>query len=105
MAFLDKKVISGDAPTYAEMCAAGVIKYFEERTLAATPIGNGTLLSALVKGGAGFAAKSFGGGGSLANAAALAFSVDAIEDALTALFTGNVIGNLGWGGNSTGGDW
>ena len=89
MAFLDiSKKITTTAPDYAMMVSAGAIKYGEERLLSTTVVGNGTLKSAAVKGVLGIVAKEMLGG-FWGNASALAFTTDAVEDALFALMGAN----------------
>jgi len=56
------------------------VKTIEERLLAATPVGNGTIGSGIVKGILGFATGKLGKGSKLTNIAATAFVVDCAED-------------------------
>jgi len=93
MVLLGEKVTS-QAPDLLMMAGAGVVKYAEERVLAATPVGNGTLLSAGVKGAISIGAHHFGKGNKYADMVALGFMVDAVEDGLTALLGGTGIGNM-----------
>jgi len=83
------------------LAIAGVTKYFEER-LFATFIGNGTLMSGAVKLGIGMATQSFLGNNKWANAVALGFGIDGVEDILTSLLgatgsTGTFGGGQGQG--------
>ena len=93
MAFLNKNVTKAPVD-YSTMIVAGVVKYGEERALAPI-IGNGTLVSAAVKGVAGYAAHHFVGGGTIGDGVALGFTVDAVEDALTAIIGGGLGGIIG----------
>jgi hypothetical protein len=97
MAILTKAVTT-KAPNIIDAFGAGAVKFAEERILASTPVGNGTLVSGAVKLGIGVAANKFIGGGFLGNSVSLGFTVDGVEDVLTA-----VMGrNFGLGGQSTG---
>ncbi len=98
MAFLSQKVTS--APVgYDVMLGAGLVKYAEERVL--TPyIGNATLMSGAIKAAAGFASHKFLDGGLIGNSVSLGFTVDAVEDILTALIGGNIFGGLGGNSNN-----
>ena len=81
--------ITDKVPDYAMMLSAGVIKYGEERLLASVPVvGNGTLKSAAIKGVLGIVSKEMLGG-FWGNACALAFTTDAVEDALYSLMGAN----------------
>ncbi len=91
MAILTRKVTTR-APTLVDAVGAGLVKFAEERALAATPIGNGTVMSGAVKLGIGYAAQRFIGGGTLGNAVSLGFTVDGVEDILTAVLFGGAIG-------------
>ena len=93
MAFLSKNVTRRPVD-YSTMIVAGLVKYGEERALAGI-VGNGTLTSAAVKAGAGYMAHKFVGGGTIGDGVALGFTVDAVEDVLTALFSGNALGIFG----------
>jgi hypothetical protein len=75
--------------------------------LASTFVGNGTLLSAGVKGAISIGAHHFGGGHKVGDMIALGFMVDAVEDGLTALLgSGSLFGGLGLGsGNATASSW
>jgi len=66
------------------LAIAGLTKYFEER-LFATFIGNGTLMSGAIKLGIGMATQSFLGNNKYANAVALGFGIDGVEDILTSV--------------------
>lgn len=102
MAFLNQKVTTG-AVDYPTLIGAGLVKYFEERTLAPF-VGNGTLISGAVKGAAGFVAHKYGGGGIVGNSLALGFTVDAVEDGLTAVI-GPVMNTLMSGGTAQNDNW
>lgn len=102
MAFLNQKVTTG-AVDYPTLIGAGIVKYFEERALAPF-VGNGTLLSGAVKGAAGFVAHKYGGGGIVGNSVALGFTVDAVEDGLTAVI-GPLLGNVFGGGQAGNENW
>lgn len=106
MVLLGEKVTS-QAPDLVTMVGAGVVKYAEERMLASTFIGNGTLLSAGVKGAISLGAHHFAKGHKIGDMVALAFMVDAVEDGLTAVLgSGNLLGGLGLGGgNATASTW
>jgi len=105
MAILGQKVTK-EAPSYITMLGAGVVKYAEERALAATPIGNGTLVSGAVKLGIGYAAHHFVGGNQLGDMVSLGFTVDGVEDVITGVLGGNILGGLlGGGGNSSASNW
>lgn len=80
--------VTSRAPSYATFAAAGVIKYLEERLLATTAIGNGTYMSGAVKLGLGAVAKEIGGSSMLADAAAIAFITDGVEDVITQFMSG-----------------
>lgn len=99
MAFLGAKVTT-TAPDYTDMLGAGVVKYVEERALALTPVGNANIVSALVKGGIGYAAHKTMDGG-IGNMISLGFTVDAVEDGITAIL-GMFLGGSGMFGQ--GGD-
>ncbi len=99
MALLGAKVTTSPVD-YTTMVGAGLVKYGEERILAPY-IGNATLMSGAIKGVAGFAAHKFLDGGLIGNSLSLGFTVDAVEDILTALIGGNM-GGL-FGGNNDGG--
>ena len=89
MAFLDiSKTVTTKAPDYLMMVSAGAIKYGEERFLSTTPVGTGTLKSAAVKGIIGIVAKEMLGG-FWGNSVSLAFTTDAVEDALFAVMGAN----------------
>jgi hypothetical protein len=107
MVLLNEQVTS-KKPTLVTYAGAGVIKYFEESLLAATPVGNGNLISATVKGAIGLGIHQFGGEGTIQDMASMAFVIDAVEDGVTALFNGNYLGNaagLLGGGNATADNW
>lgn len=99
------KTVTHSAPDYLTMLGAGVVKYGEERILAATPVGNGTLVSGAVKLGIGYAAHAFLGGNKLGDMASLGFTVDGVEDVLQAVLGGNVLGGLLGGGNANANNW
>lgn len=96
MAILTKAVTT-KAPTIVDAFGAGVVKFVEERALAATPIGNGTIVSGAVKLGIGYAANRFVGGGLLGNSLSLGFTVDGVEDILTAVLNGGIAGSASRG--------
>lgn len=104
MVLLNEKVTS-HAPDYMVMLGAGGVKYFEERLIAGTPLGNGNLVSGLVKGGIGFAAHHFGGGNKIADMVALGFTVDAVEDILQGFLGGGGIGGMLGGGYASANNW
>ena len=88
------------------MVGAGVVKYGEEKILANTPIGNGTIVSGAVKLGVGYAAHHFLGGNRLADMVSLGFTVDGVEDIMTSVFSGSgMLGGLLGGGNATVTQW
>lgn len=103
MAFLSKNV-TRQPVDYGTMIVAGLVKYGEERMLAPI-IGNGTLVSAAVKGVAGYAAHHFVGGGTIGDGVALGFTVDAVEDGLTALIGGGLSGIFGGGAQASANVW
>jgi hypothetical protein len=104
MVLLNEKVTT-QAPDYMVMVGAGGVKYFEERLLAATPLGNGNLVSGLMKGGIGFAAHHFGGSNKIADMVALGFTVDAVEDVLQAFLGGGGIGAMFGGASANANNW
>lgn len=108
MVLLGEKVTS-QAPDLLMMAGAGLVKYAEERILAGTPVGNGTLLSAGVKGAIAVGAHHFGKGNKYADMVSLGFMVDAVEDGLTAILggtgIGNMFGSIGGGGNASANTW
>jgi hypothetical protein len=79
--------------SYGTLFGAGLVKFAEERALAPI-IGNGSLKSGIIKLVGGLAAKKFLDGGLIGNSVALGFSIDAVEDILTAVLGGG----LGFGG-------
>ena len=82
-----------------EMAVAGVTKFFEEKLLASTPVGNGNIVS----GGAKILIGSvIPKSNKYWNAVALGFGMDGIEDILSTLMSGNGmnLGNLFGGGSS-----
>lgn len=91
MAILTKAVTT-KAPSILDAFGAGLVKFVEERALAATPVGNGTIMSGAIKLGAGYAAKRFIGGGLVGNSISLGFTVDGVEDILTAVLSGGIGG-------------
>jgi len=95
------QTVTSSAPSYTTFLGAGVVKYFEEKALAATPVGNGNLVSAGVKAAIGYGIHHFGGHGQVQDMASMGFTVDAVEDAITALFSGNLLGGIFGGGNSS----
>jgi len=103
MVLLNEKV-TNSAPSYITMLGAGVVKYAEEKALAPF-IGNGTLMSGAVKLAAGYGAHHFVGGNQMGDMVALGFTVDGVEDLLTAVLGGGLGNILGGGGNSTASNW
>lgn len=91
MVLLGRKV-TNSAPDYVTMLGAGVVKFGEERLLAATPVGNGTLISGAVKLGIGYGAHSFIGGNKMGDMVSLGFTVDGVEDVLQAILGGGTFG-------------
>jgi hypothetical protein len=89
------KKVSGSV-SYMDLFGAGLIKYFEERTLAPI-IGNGNIKSGAIKLGTGLLARKFIGGGILGDSVSLGFGIDGIEDILCAIIGGGVFG-IGTGG-------
>lgn len=104
MVLLNTKV-TNSAPDYLTMVGAGVVKYGEERILSGTPIGNGTIVSGVVKLGIGYASHHFLGGNQMADMVSLGFTVDGVEDILQATIGGNILGGMLGGGNSTANVW
>ena len=102
MAILGQKVTS-TAPSYITMLGAGAVKYAEEKALAPL-IGNGTLMSGAIKLAAGYGAHHFVGGNQLGDMVALGFTVDGVEDILTALLGGTGISSM-FGGSNASADW
>lgn len=87
------------------MFGAGAVKYFEEKIIASTPLGNGNLVSGVVKLGIGYGAHHFAGGNQIGDMAAMGFTVDGVEDILTGVLGGNLLGGLLGGGNSSANNW
>jgi len=106
MAILGQTVTRG-APDLLTFAGAGLVKYTEERLLASTFVGNGTLLSAGVKGAIAVGAHHFAGGNRIGDMVAMGFMTDAVEDALTSVLgSGSLFGGLGFGGgNATASTW
>jgi hypothetical protein len=104
MVLLNEKVTSS-APSYITMLGAGVVKYFEERALAATPVGNGTIVSGAIKGVIGYAIHHYAGSGQIQDMASMGLTIDAVEDVLTGILGGNVLGGLFGGGSSQANNW
>lgn len=105
MVLLGAKV-TNSAPDYLTMVGAGVVKYGEEKILAQTPIGNGTIVSGAVKLGIGYASHHFLGGNRLADMVSLGFTVDGVEDIMTSVLGGGgILGGLLGGGNATVNQW
>ena len=85
------KAVSG-VVSYGDLFVAGVVKYFEERMLAGTFVGNGTIKSGAIKLGAGLLMRKFMPKGVLADGVGLAFGVDGVEDILTGFMGGGGLG-------------
>jgi hypothetical protein len=85
--------VTTGAPGYGDFVAAGVFKVVEERLIAATPIGNGNLVSGALKIGAGYACHKLLDGGIVGNGTSIAFTVDGIEDVIQG-FLGGGLGSL-----------
>lgn len=98
------QTVTKSAPSYMTMLGAGVVKYAEEKALAPF-IGNGTLMSGAVKLGAGYAAHHFAGGNQIGDMISLGFTVDGVEDIITAVLGGGALGNILGGGNATAENW
>lgn len=86
MALFEGNAVNG--LSYPELIGAGVVKYAEEKALTQY-IGNGTVKSGLIKGLIGAGIKSFAPAGTVRNVTSAAFSIDAVEDILTALMSGS----------------
>ena len=103
MVFLNQKV-THQSPDYLTYVGAGVIKSIEERALIPL-VGNGTLVSAGVKGVVGYGIHAFGGSGKIQDMASMAFTMDAVEDFVNVLFNGNLLSGVLGGGNATAENW
>lgn len=101
MALLGQKVTSGSIGILDIYAATGV-KMVEERMLAGV-LGNGTLMSGLVKTGIGLAAYQFAPSGIAKNALSIGFCMDGAEDVLTGLLGGGL--GSAFGGNADADAW
>jgi hypothetical protein len=99
MVLLGEKV-THSAPDYITMLGAGVVKYAEERLLAATPVGNGTLVSGAIKLGIGFGAHHMFGGNKMGDMVSLGFTVDGVEDILQGVIGGGIFGGANANANA-----
>lgn len=81
-----------------EVVALGLSKKISETALAFTPVGNGTVKSAIVKGVIGGVA--YGRAGKIGNIIAGGLVIDAVEDAINALVAPLIEGALGGSGGS-----
>ena len=70
-----------------ELFVAGITKYFEEKLLSATPIGNGTLISGIAKLVIGSVLPKKN---KYVKAVAMGFGIDGVEDIITAIFKGRI---------------
>jgi hypothetical protein len=87
MVKIPRKAVSGSVD-YMDLLIAGGVKFLEERLLARTMIGNGTMKSGLVKLAIGAGARKFAGRGMLQDGVSLGFAIDGVEDILVSLVGG-----------------
>ncbi len=69
-----------------ELFVAGITKYFEEKFISGTPIGNGNIVSGIAKLVIGSVMPKKN---KYIKAVATGFGIDGVEDILTAIFSGN----------------
>lgn len=89
----------------ATLIGIGVAKPFVETAIAQTPIGNGNLMSGLVKAGGGYAVSKYAGGGKIADIGSIALFVDGVEDIMANFGILSALRNMGSqaGGMTSGG--
>ena len=70
-----------------ELFVAGITKYFEEKLIARTPLGNGNLVSGIGKLVIGSVMPK---SNKYMKAIAMGFGIDGVEDIITSIFSGNI---------------